>query len=640
MPYLDSEGLAYLVEKIKEQSSSGNATYPGIRVVQLKASEWLDGNVQTEIVFGVKSSQKNQTIVPEPVYSQKDLYDQCGIEIQSKTENQVTFHADTLPTEDLTLYLTIFDLNPNQEETVLDHIQVTQMPDKIRYVKDTPFDPTGLKVKAFFSNDLSFDVGLESLTFSPNASIPLGTTTITVAFNWGGIEKTASIPVTVIKAYVYGANIPVGLTRGSRGVRTDDAAGLDYPVPYSSGMNENYPSSPFDDIYPWREMTVEDRPHGRFVKIPKFYYKLTGTNVNPDDASSYRNIQIQICSEKLDGYHVSPLHQARRITRHSVMSEPLKEIPYAYVSAGFVDTAMKKASNLMIPASNSVGYNSLKGFIDDETLLNDNVYAYDITAWFTIILLFLVEYCTFDSQGAIGNGLLDKYSWSTISPINKPWSIPYHTGTESIIVVNNGKEYVANPVMYRNIQNLWGMPQLLIGLSTGSKVTGSYPTPLWAATKISQEPNSFGQYEDYAEFNWFGTPLSYSTTSSGSNIGYVSAIKIVNPTDFTKEESGFPFFYPRYVYKMNDPTYPQTYTGQQFITSLSAPKVGGIDNILTTNSSIYGYPQNFVNQIMSINSHASNGTQYYGGLMRFIELPQTENEERNDDMNKYSPPVT
>lgn len=639
MPYLDSEGLAYLVEKLKEQSTPGTSTYPGIRVVQLKASEWLDGNLQTEIVFGVKPSQKNQTIVPEPIYSQKDLYDQCKIEIQSKTENQITFHADTLPTEDITLYLTIFDLNPDQEETVLDHIQVTQMPDKIRYVKDTPFDPTGLKVKAFFSNDLSFDVGLESLTFNPNTSIPFGTTAITVAFNWGGIEKTASIPITVIKAYVYGVRWVGDGNTGYNLERTDDAVGFSNPIPYKPGVNPLSCTSPFDDIYPWSEMKVENRKYGQFVKVPKFYYKLNSYQTS--------GFELRISSEPLDGYHISPLHMARTITTNSVLKHPLKEIPYAYVSAGFVDFLSHDdieivngvyATPHLMPANTQSIRQVMNGlFSVNENLLEDDIYSYDMTADFTLRMLVLVEYAALNISNRIGHGLLEQYSNYTylvdhttkrLYQVSK--EIPYHTGVMQVeCSAESGNWFNVHHVVYRGIRNLWGCLNYVSGaywngpsnaiMGAGDKNYGTiYP----GLQPSILSDTAFGSNK-LAE-------VSFSTSSSFTTIDGVAV------RDWS---DGYPFMFPAKTNSQSSTSHGYCYYGGSYRADGTSYTSGYIAT---------GLCRSFLNQSVTI--------EYYQQLMsmtylnynldnacywpRIMELPQTENEERNDDMNKYSPPVT
>lgn len=630
--FLDEQGLAYLLGKLNESGSS--SAYPGIRAVRLKVSEWKADKTQDEIVIGIKPSQESQSVILQPVYNQDDAFDQYGISIQSRGINTITFHADTVPTQDLLVYLTIFDLDPEQQDTYLDHIAITHMPDKTRYVKDTPFDPTGLTVTAYFSNGLSFIVGNESLTFTPNTSIPFGTQNIVASFNWGGVEKSANIPVEVIKAYVYGVKTtePKYIKR-SRLERTDDAIGLPDPIPYKPGMNEVYPSSPFDDIYPWSEMVVEDRPHGKFVKIPKFYYKL-------EQEGTY-GFSLKICKEKLDGYWCSPLHMARPVGSHSIIKKPLKEIPYAYVSASFWDGGITNASwgnkrlgvtQYLLPSGVYYYYEFINAIQSDEAVA-DNIFGFDLSAMWTIIMLFMVEYAEISVQEAIGDYGMGHAATANAYLKNVAMDIPYHTGyAEKSFSSTN-----YYPVMYRYIQNLWGMWNYVMGckvnLSSSGRATESNPGTF--SYTIDPSATLYTTMSEELMKSVKKLVEAYHTASSEYDMnGYIiQGWYVAIPTE--TEKGIFPYMIPCSI--GNDEIYS--------VTQTSYTKVGNARQSVNSNNaqcmvimgaywevSYYKGVRMYLNPLTSTYYGmqaltTSSTTQAQATYPRLIELPQPDDEQ-------------
>lgn len=81
-------------------------------------------------------------------------------------------------------------------------IEVTKQPNKTEYKENESFDPTGMEVKAKYSDGSSETVSLDECTFSPE-TITEGVTFVTVTYK----EKTASVPVTVIEAELTGIEI-------------------------------------------------------------------------------------------------------------------------------------------------------------------------------------------------------------------------------------------------------------------------------------------------------------------------------------------------------------------------------------------------------------------------------------------------
>ena len=76
--------------------------------VTLSTSGWNStGNTQTVTVTGVSSSETEQLIIPTPAIASQTAYYEAGIICTGQSENSLTFTADTVPTVDLTVYVTI-----------------------------------------------------------------------------------------------------------------------------------------------------------------------------------------------------------------------------------------------------------------------------------------------------------------------------------------------------------------------------------------------------------------------------------------------------------------------------------------------------------------------------------------------------
>ena len=83
---------------------------------------------------------------------------------------------------------------------VLDHIAVTTPPTKTAYKYGETFNPAGMVVTAYYTDDVSRAV--TGYTYSPTGALNMSTTTITVSYSEGGVTKTdtQAITVTVISS--------------------------------------------------------------------------------------------------------------------------------------------------------------------------------------------------------------------------------------------------------------------------------------------------------------------------------------------------------------------------------------------------------------------------------------------------------
>lgn len=86
----------------------GNAEKPKLLSVSLKASGWnSSAKTQTVTVSGVLADETKQLITPTPAIASQETYYNAGIRCTGQSANKLTFTAKTIPTADLTVYVTI-----------------------------------------------------------------------------------------------------------------------------------------------------------------------------------------------------------------------------------------------------------------------------------------------------------------------------------------------------------------------------------------------------------------------------------------------------------------------------------------------------------------------------------------------------
>ena len=230
--------------------------------------------------------------------------------------------------------------------------------------------------------------------------------------------KTCS--VTVSFAQIYG--VQWDGTAATTWSRTDAAETFVNPTP---AVNNGNGSSPFDTIMPWAGMVVEDdATAGKLVKIPKYWFKWT---------RSGNGMKLQISNGPEAGFHVSPAHADR--------GDGKGERDYVYVGRYHCNTSYKSqagsqpAANMTRAAARSSIHN-----------LGSTYWQYDYAMYWTIMMLYLVEYANWNSQATIGYGC---------SPSNAKFNMGatdnmvYHTGTSAASRTTYGS------VQYRHIEGLW-----------------------------------------------------------------------------------------------------------------------------------------------------------------------------------------
>ena len=230
--------------------------------------------------------------------------------------------------------------------------------------------------------------------------------------------KTCS--VTVSFAQIYG--VQWDGTASTAWSRTDAAETFVNPTP---AVNNGNGSSPFDTIMPWAGMVVEDdATAGKLVKIPKYWFKWT---------RSGNGMKLQISNGPEDGFHVSPAHADR--------GDGKGERDYVYVGRYHCNTSYKSQAGSQPAASMTRA--AARSSIHN---LGSTYWQYDFAMYWTIMMLYLVEYANWNSQATIGYGC---------SPSNAKFNMGatdnmvYHTGTSAASRTTYGS------VQYRHIEGLW-----------------------------------------------------------------------------------------------------------------------------------------------------------------------------------------
>lgn len=230
-----------------------------------------------------------------------------------------------------------------------------------------------------------------------------------------------------ISTGIYGAEWTIGSS--SAWTRTDDASGFADPNPYYANMTDT-PSSPFDSIMPWSGMIrVEDSNAGSLVEIPKFWYKWTRTS---------SKMKLQITADETvateNNFLVSPAHADR--------GDNVGERDYVYIGRYHCYTNYKSVSRQQ-PASSVSKANARTGI----TNLGNDIWQYDFAMWWTIRMLYLVEFADWDSQEKIGYGC-GNGSGKQLTGASD--TLTYHTGTYRAT-----RQTYGTGVQYRYIEGLW-----------------------------------------------------------------------------------------------------------------------------------------------------------------------------------------
>lgn len=210
--------------------------------------------------------------------------------------------------------------------------------------------------------------------------------------------------------------------------RTDDAALFSNPQPSIDGSQG---SSPFDGILPWDGMQIVNDPvAGALVSIPKYYYKWTKTG---------SAMQLQISMYPHPGFHVSPAHGNR--------GDGYGERDVVYIGRYLSNTTNYKSLSGYRPVPSYEAAVTKATYRSRIHNLGAEYWNYDYAMFWTIAMLYLVEYANWDTSEAICIARSQSYSSNT----GKTDNVPYHTGG----IVNS-------KIQYRYIEDFVGGGWILI----------------------------------------------------------------------------------------------------------------------------------------------------------------------------------
>lgn len=230
--------------------------------------------------------------------------------------------------------------------------------------------------------------------------------------------KTCSVQVSFSEIY----GVEWDGTASTVWSRTDAAELFSNPSP---AVNNGNGSSPFDNIMPWSGMRiVDDAAAGKLVSIPKYWYKWT---------RSGNTMKLQISNGPEDGFLVSPAHADR--------GDGQGERDVVYVGRYHCASNYKSQAGGQ-PVTN-ITRASARSSIHN---LGGTIWQYDYAMYWTIMMLYLVEYADWNSQKVIGYGCSPSGSKFNMGATD---AMIYHTGTTAANRTTYGS------VQYRHIEGLW-----------------------------------------------------------------------------------------------------------------------------------------------------------------------------------------
>lgn len=253
-----------------------------------------------------------------------------------------------------------------------------------------------------------------------------GTWTVTATLGDETTERRVKVseyrdyPLKLSYIHIYGASWDG--TSTTKWSRTDEAEEFTDPVPYVAGASSY--GSPFDNLQPWAGMVKSERTGGTMVAIPKFWYKLEQNGAG---------MTIQIAERAVEGYSVSPAHMDR--------GDGHGERDVVYIGRYHCNDTYKSGTGS--PRANMTRSSARSGIHN----LGSTIWQSDFAMRFTIWLLYIVEFCDWNSQNAIGYGCGDNRSAQSMGYTD---SMPYHTGT-----TQSRRTTYGCGTQYRNIEGLW-----------------------------------------------------------------------------------------------------------------------------------------------------------------------------------------
>lgn len=472
----------------------------------------------------------------------------------------------------------------------LESIEITTPPTKTQYNAGDIFDNTGMVVTANYTFGLSQVV--TGYTFSPSGALTGDITEITINYSDGGVIRSATYPITVARntailtidpnsilldadtqtataqvsyngdgelsiandfpevvnvvlneniltinsltdtpqsvritinssetGYYTSASASIMVnnyvniqifgaswdgTANTKWSRTDASELFEDPI---AAVNNGSGSSPFDNILPWSGMIkITDSVAGELVAIPKYWYKWT---------RSGNTMSLQISNGQQEGFLVSPAHADR--------GDGQGERDTVYVGRYHCGSDYKSNTNVL--PLNNIDRDICRSNISN---LGSEYWQYDFSLYWTIAMLYIVEYADWNSQSTIGYGCSPS---TAIFNVGSTDNMQYHTGTSAETRETYGC------CQYRNIEGLWdNVYDWCDGLYFINEAIYAINNPInYSDTKngtyIGSRPTNFGYITKYnnnnvPEFNYalypnenFGSSSTYICDSISSSVG-------------------------------------------------------------------------------------------------------------------------
>lgn len=240
-----------------------------------------------------------------------------------------------------------------------------------------------------------------------------------IGYSGGKVQWITLRDYPLEKAKIYGVS-KVG-SESPTLTRTYDAVGLTYQK-----LEDGNIRSDFDNAYPWSDITeVTDSSGNVFMRIPKFYYRLTPSAVD-------LTFDLEISGVRHDGF--------------KTLFEK-DGIEFNYIDIGKYEASLENGNKLVSKSKKNIMRTLAQGQARNYCKANGEGYQlYDYISDQIIRFLFYVEFATTDSQ-SIMRGVSDAdnpivTTGETDSIISKSGSVDNNDGLHSF--------------KYRGIENIYG----------------------------------------------------------------------------------------------------------------------------------------------------------------------------------------
>ena len=246
-------------------------------------------------------------------------------------------------------------------------------------------------------------------------------------------------------------------------------------------------------------MVKETRTGGVMVKIPKFWFKWTAEG---------GKLKLQIADRKVAGFSVSPAHADR--------GDGKGERDYVYVGR------YKCASDYKSKSGASPKTNITRAsFRSSIHALGDTIWQWDFAMFWTIRMLYLVEFADWDGQKVIG---FNCGNGSNVQTMGTTDSMTYHTGT-----MQSSRSTYGVGVQYRWIEDPWGNAlEWCDGIYFSGSSVYCIQNPAKfsdssGGTKIGTRPTSDGYISDWSLPTAAGFEYAlYPSAVNGSETTYIA----------------------------------------------------------------------------------------------------------------------